>query len=402
MVIFDENMNGGGILVAKADSQKMAERYRNICRFPWEPITLVALAICIYFDKCQKPYQYPALERIFAMENDDYTGIASMVLVVWTFTMALVIFWMGRMEGKRYGIRIRDVFIKNISKGHVGVRLTVMGVTVTLELLILFLAAAYKWPITLEITALQQIVTMAYALVLVCLGSSQAVFLGEIAESSVGYIVGEYKNGQGIHKFLARMIEKTNYQNESQVNQLIEMIEIITGLAEKHIEESKEEKPEEEKDKLEREGRCKLQWYMKACMDCMIGICTSKEISERIIKNLMVKITSIDAKQGIIFSVIEQGYQGNTPDIEEILSIDFKGRNLIIISGFAYSEYLSLNSRYHTYFMPDLSRYIHHPMLGEEIMKARDIWTELEGEYIQKGVSMQKRRQWEAFWELIY
>ena len=89
---------------ASSLKEKIIKSYRTI-KYRWAYVVLLILAACICFDLCPCEY-YPVFEKVFSINDGDFTGIAAMILVVWTFSMALVVFWMGRMEDNRYGIRI--------------------------------------------------------------------------------------------------------------------------------------------------------------------------------------------------------------------------------------------------------------------------------------------------------
>lgn len=366
--------------------ERIVKIYRNI-KYKWACIVLVILTVSTIYDLflCTR---WPLLENIFSIEKNDFTGIAGMILVVWTFTMALVIFWMGRVEDKQYGIRIMDVFIKTISPNTPFKELTLMAIAIAVELIEVFFAVFFKWKYTLKITAFLQILTMMYIFMAVCIEGSRTNILEQIKKSSVDYILDSRNIGDGINDFMANMIKSIDYRDEREVNLLNNTIEKIV----KRIPAW-----------MNCEKKTNLQWYMQSFTDYVVKSCDNADTMEKIINHLFLKMDNVYAKNGIFFSIIDNEYQKGAPNIQHILGNEFNDRNIVIAAGLAYNVYISTrkNNKYRRELTRKLQCYIKYPLRKNETNEMIEVWAALAKQYGKNEENSLLNWEMNTFWELF-
>lgn len=132
-------------------------------------LILVILALCVILDRLDCPYFCKAIENFFTY---DTTNIVAVILVIWTFTATLVVFYLERMESRRYGIRMITIILRSYSEG----RLLVMTATFMTELVILIMASVVTLSITLVVSSVIQFATMLYVFLMVITETSDDHF----------------------------------------------------------------------------------------------------------------------------------------------------------------------------------------------------------------------------------
>ncbi len=183
--------------------QRLIKIYRLINKIRWEIWIFAGITVAFVLDAL--PYEYwPAVEWIFVRKEDEFIGIAAMILVVWTFTMSMIIFWLSHMDDKRYGIRLLDLFIQGLYPSGYK-RLVVMGGVLVFELAAIFWATFYKREIALIIIAGMQIFIMVHMFLMICIESSQTNIREQIKCQAVDYIQQHVEKGNGINPFLVKM-----------------------------------------------------------------------------------------------------------------------------------------------------------------------------------------------------
>lgn len=311
--------------------QRSIKIYRLINKIRWEIWIIVGIIVALALDALPCEY-WPTVERIFVRKKDEFMGIAAMILVVWTFTMSMIIFWISHMDDKRYGIRLLDLFIQGLYPSGYK-RLIVMGSALVIELTAIFLATFYKREISLIVITGMQIFIMVYMFLMICVESSQTNIREQIKRQAVDYIQQNTEDGNGINQFLVKMIDYTNYKDEGEISQLKDMLEDI----EEDINTDAKEKTSLEKNKMQKS----MQRFMGSCTDYMIKACRDRETITNIVKILMDESQSVFTKVGIFLSVMENEYRKNAPSVRDIAEVEFQDRKEVIATGLAYSGYYS-------------------------------------------------------------
>lgn len=185
-------------------------------------LIMVILAAFIALDLAPVDYCCKLVEQIFTYE----TGVlVSVILVIWTFTATLVIFYLERMENRHYGNRLIKIILHSYSE-H---KLYKMVRTFMAELLVLILASIADFEITLVISAIIQFATMLFVFLMVCIETSSDHFQQVMAEeySAVAYAdTMSYKDIENAYKDLmvVKMIRNLDYSNRDSVEELEEIL----------------------------------------------------------------------------------------------------------------------------------------------------------------------------------
>lgn len=371
--------------------QRFIKIYRLINKIRWEICIIVGIIAALILDAL--PYEYwPAVEWIFVRKEDEFIGIAAMILVVWTFTMSMVIFWISHMDDKRYGIRLLDLFIQGLYPSGYK-RLVVMGGVLVFELAAIFWATFYKREITLIIITGMQIFIMMYMFLMICVESSQMNIREQIKCQAVDYIQQNIEKGNGINRFLVKMIDYTNYKDESELSQLKDML--------KDIEKDTEEKASLEKDK--KKIQKSMQRFMSSCTDYIIKACNDRETITNIVKILMEESQSLYTKIGIFLSVMENEYRTNTPSVRDIAEVQFQDRKEVIAAGLAYSGYYSSQKNDINYLKitRGVYKYLWKQMGDDELKIIFNTWKDLSKQEV--GNSEHGLFYWnlDKLWEIV-
>ena len=185
-------------------------------------LIMFILAAFIALDLAPVDYCCKLVEQIFTYE----TGVlVSVILVIWTFTATLVIFYLERTENRHYGNRLIKIILHSYSE-H---KLYKMVRTFMAELLVLILASIADFEITLVISAIIQFATMLFVFLMVCIETSSDHFQQVMAEeySAVAYAdTMSYKDIENAYKDLmvVKMIRNLDYSNRDSVEELEEIL----------------------------------------------------------------------------------------------------------------------------------------------------------------------------------
>lgn len=209
----------GGVFISGKTNEKEAflgqlnAIYRGMSTAPawgfWAAVTV--FGICC--DLSQQPYWNQAIEELFSGVGGDLIAI---ILVIWTFTVSLSVYVLGKAQERYYGIKIEDLLIRDLKRG----KLWGLAALILLELLLLILATVGNWKISLVISAFLQFYTMIYFFLLVCLKVSEANVLAQIGKE-----VAEKEELSGLQGLLLRnMIRKLQYEDEEQREELLKIL----------------------------------------------------------------------------------------------------------------------------------------------------------------------------------
>lgn len=246
-------------------------------------IICVLLCIFIGLDIMFLPYQKICLPQFFSYEE---SSLIAVILVVWTFTATLVVFYLEKMEERRYGIRMIEILLITYKQKA----LFVMTITFMAELFILILATIISLKFTLVASAVIQFGTMLFVFVMVCVETSKDHVQKVIEEQYLEMQYGKdmkFSDLENLYNplLLIKMIRNLDYSNKENIDDLLHIIKNVPRYAEwQHA---------------ERDINRKLTEYIIASendKDGLLTLLVSKFHSEK---------EGIDAKKGILLPLME-------------------------------------------------------------------------------------------------
>ena len=246
-------------------------------------IICVLLCIFIGLDIMFLPYQKICLPQFFSYEE---SSLIAVILVVWTFTATLVVFYLEKMEERRYGIRMIEILLITYKQKA----LFVMTITFMAELFILILASIISLKFTLVASAIIQFGTMLFVFVMVCVETSKDHVQKVIEEQYLEMQYGKdmkFSDLENLYNplLLIKMIRNLDYSNKENIDDLLHIIKNVPRYAEwQHA---------------ERDINRKLTEYIIASendKDGLLTLLVSKFHSEK---------EGLDAKKGILLPLME-------------------------------------------------------------------------------------------------
>ena len=180
------------------------------------------LCISIVLDIMSLLYHNIHLPQFFSYEE---SSLIAVILVVWTFTATLVVFYLEKMEERRYGIRMIEILLITYRQKA----LFVMTVTFMAELFVLILASIISLKLTLVVSAVIQFCTMLFVFVMVCVETSKDHVQQAIEEQ---YQVMQYTRDMKFSDLdnlfkpllLIKMIRNLDYSNKENIDDLLHII----------------------------------------------------------------------------------------------------------------------------------------------------------------------------------
>lgn len=272
-------------------------------------LPLILMMTAVLLDFC--PYEYKFnLEHIFMRADADYAVIAPLAFVIWAFTASLVLFYIERFEEKHYGVRLIDLICEEFRP----MKLCGMILVFFLELLTLFWSTVYKKEITFFVSVVLQIGTMVYVFLMICVERSRLKILDRIKQQTRSQI----ETHDHINWMLEKMLRNTDYSDEQDVDVLIKLIKDVTD---------------------EIDGNAKQRQFISCFTDRLLAAIADSSKAKAIVRVMMSEWKSVYAKQGIITSLIDKIYELSTPDITDIINIEFDERKTVIIWGLTYNGF---------------------------------------------------------------
>lgn len=179
-------------------SQKLTLFYEYISKY-FLCGSLLCLVVAFLFDLTPAPY-YAWAEKFFC--HRDFTPLISTSVVIWAFGASLLVYFMGRMETRCFGIRFYEVLL--VHEGRFGLAwklLTFLG-----ELFLMGCCGVYGWPITLFTVCMLQLLNIVYTLLIIMQETAQSRVVHTISAQTMDVLtrlveeMGEL--GQPLNSFL--------------------------------------------------------------------------------------------------------------------------------------------------------------------------------------------------------
>lgn len=265
-------------------------------------------------------------------EASAFADVASLlgaaILAVWAFSVSLIVFYLGRMEDRKYGIRIIDIMLEDLGLK----KIRFMVIYFVLQLLLLLLAISFGKIYTLFYLSCIQIVIMLYIFLMICMECSNSYIQKEIKESVVNYInsTEKEKDKVGFDWKLSKMIMAMNYKDQREVHILLRLYYDI--LQDKNVKNILQDK------NVKNKKRNKIKQFSKDFLIQIIQTCDNEAKTEQIVFNLLEKTEAIVAQQGLIEAIVDEGSLSRS---EKILRIEFQNRRKILLWAMGYCIYCS-------------------------------------------------------------
>lgn len=189
-------------------------------------VTLIAVIVAICFDLSPMPYWSPFVEAIFTY---DTTALVSAVLVVWTFSASLIVYFMGKMADRCFGIRFYDAMLVKESEFNLLFKAFVFFV----EIALLAIFVTYQFRIAFTVLCALQMLNMGYIFLIVNLGTSRnqvfrhvddqnkAIFQNLSACSDMQEVRKQF-HAQRPKWLLIKILRSINYNNYEEMDWLLD------------------------------------------------------------------------------------------------------------------------------------------------------------------------------------
>lgn len=323
----------------------------------WLPLLL--MAVCFALDCCSCQY-YSWAEDFFKIEDGDFTGIGCIIMVIWTFTTTLLVFYIGRAEDKRYGIKIVEI----TRWDYCNLKIACSGISFMFGLLSILGAVKHQWEITLSLHIWLQAFWMIYVLLLIYVEMSD-VHIQEVIKKDT---VKEFKQGQ-ISWFLKKMLNNLEYGDDKELDKICSIWEYV----EKEVSEESVVKGGSS-----RGTSLEIENFVAKCMEYIMQTVDDRKGIAIIIKKCWLKDIDIRIKRGIFAGVLDNIYSEKAPCMENLVEMTFKDKRKILTWGVVYNG-----------FWDELS-----DERGGRLHIAGILWQELQN-HVEDEEEQEMLRQWE-------
>lgn len=163
------------------NEKKFSDRLNNTYKFLsvyFLPLTFVCLFVAFVFDIIPAPYCCAAVENFFC--HRDHSPIMNTSLVIWTFGASLLVYFMGRMENRCFGIRFYEALLAR--EGRAGLLrkvLVFLG-----EIFLLEICATCPLRITFFAVCMLQPVNIIYIFMIIMQETSQDIVVKTITQQT--------------------------------------------------------------------------------------------------------------------------------------------------------------------------------------------------------------------------
>lgn len=240
-----------------------------------------------------------------SVTNRCFNVIGPIDFVIWTFTVSLVLFYLGKMEDKRYGIRIVDMMPSDLPFEKV----IVLVITFLSQLIILLVVLLTGRVIMLVGCTINQVLMMTYVFIMVSVEISSTNVRDKIIERARRCIV---RQEDEIDWTLSKLLIGVNYNDFQEVKEVEMLFNEITA------------------NESEERG---VYNFAKEFAKHVIRTCKSKEIKAQVINRLLINTENIYTKRGVFTAAL---LCPECIDISSIIYTKFDAREKIFLWAIAY------------------------------------------------------------------
>lgn len=368
--------------------EKVQHIIKNLCDKGGGSIALLSwlsIVLSVLFDQCRQEYWFPELELIFHRQPEEFSNLGTFIFAIWAVSITFIVFFLGVVNDRRYGIRIIDIVLVG---RNAYVNLVCKAIAFLAELIVMLWAVLYCREITITVCLYMQIVWMVYFFWMVCSAMSEKTIHNKVVEEAVCRLE---ENGQ-MGRLLYKMIQNIPYEDITEVEHIFDIFGKI-GMAERKFKRNK--------DRIVCDLAGKLTGYMMERVDnrgralSIIG-----EWIEILEKNKDKYNEYI--KYGIVEGIIDRNYESYCPDIEDVFDLAVttsENRREMIIWALTYSFFGmdKAEQKYRVFMLTGILKEMVSPPLNEkDAAFLFHIWTSFyeEDDMHSEFVDLNLKRLW--------
>lgn len=273
----------------------------------------------------------------------DSSMVVAIVVVIWTFTTSMFVYFLGKVDQRYYGIHVIDIFVKGMSANKIyQIAIYVFG-----EIVALIFVSIAKCKITLFALAMFQCYMTLYILLMVLERTSREFTIkqveNEITNTYKLDYLGDPNDFSGIGIFRS-MLHNRNYNSYDDEKKLLRVLFYYND-------NFKNQKDAEDIDNYARK-------YINICSKEVVGcMCFNREktnLLQQVIAEWFKK-SFIEVKQGILMYMIEEIRPQSYSRLERLLNseqTDYRDLHIwvlvynIYIQGFEGEAWRECYTRY--------------------------------------------------------
>lgn len=242
-----------------------------------------------------------------------FSTLGTIIFVVWTFTVTLIVFYLGRMEHVSYGIRIVDIMLEDLKFKQVVVKVLIF----LFQLIALLVTIILELECTLVCCSASQIIIMVYVFVMVCVEPSDVNVQDTIQKRAIKSIEYDIEGNKGVDWMVSQMLYAINYKDKKERLFLIEFLKEIASNSD------------------DKKG---LQSFAKDFAEQIILNCENRVIATDIMNNALDRVNEVLAKRGIAEAVL---IHSDAIPVETVFNTAFSMRREITLWAITYCFYYS-------------------------------------------------------------
>lgn len=179
----------------------------------WFVIIIVSFIIDVVFS-------IMGIETLF---SDQKGTIVAIDVVIWTFTMSIFVYCLGKVDQKYYGIQVADIFFRGLCVK----KIYFVAATVFAEIVLLIIMTVFGAGIGVFVLTLFQCYVMIYIILMVLQRTSGAFVMSQVREEIRDTYRIEYFESQVCYRdtgIFGCMVHNINYDSYDEVGKLLGML----------------------------------------------------------------------------------------------------------------------------------------------------------------------------------
>lgn len=333
--------------------------------------------------------------------SDDFSVLQDFSIVIWTFSVTLIIFYLERTESQIYGTTISQLTTEILSSKF----LFLLLCSLISHIVIMLFAIINQDDVLSFFCTIMHFSMMVYIFGAICLLNSKSYIFYKI--------ISEFQQRKVFFKWLKKskvsfkrrkknliyffnMLRATDYTNESQVHDMDILLKIISdSLLSSNIESDQSN-------------------FTYTMFNYIFSLNIDTKIKEKIVQHYLSEFTQIPLQCGIMKSLLTNVYHNPDLQIENIIDSDFNNRSEVVMWGFVYNLYLISISYTHMEYNLLLDKIFRKNILTHtgtlDVMEAIKLWKNIykneQGTHTLSSVDFKYYKliynAMEDFWNVFY
>lgn len=317
-------------------------------------ISLIFFVIALVAEICNKcsSFQPPAWLILNPSKIETITDIG---FTIWTFSTALVTFFLGYVRDKRYGIQIIDIILSG-DKAYF--RLSITAAVFTAELIALIVGTVYNLASLAALTLAAHLLWMIYFFMMICCETSSGIIQNRVIDKCRRQLSDDGTVSNILYLFMRNI----TYEDDSEADTLMQIVEQI------HVTSS---------------GTKSERDFISECTAYMLQKIHNKNMGYAIICRWLLSKKNNYIREGIFQGLLDNQYMDFCPDIRDISTVSFPDREKTILWGILYNEIRSLNKdqKYRQFLRRDLWDALCPGWCDKNMTEALEMWYTLIHDY---------------------